>query len=147
MQLHRRDAVLGLDPWYALADLSQPFRNLKHCVPDSSDVEHSTMFDDDEAFGLGGWGDPNYDVQITTGGFKDIVRVYPSPHHIRRNFTLRPLGAIPNPFANDPLAPPLDPTIMINGTLTPANYDFILNGFLGDFEGFHAYVEGPQVGD
>jgi tyrosinase len=103
------------------------------------------MFDDHEKCGLGGWGDPNDDIQITTGGFKDVVRVYPSPHRIRRNFTLQPLANIPNPFPNDPLAPPVDPTILINGSFSSANYDFLLNGFLGDFRGFQAYIEGPQV--
>jgi len=93
---------------------------------------------------LGGWGDPKDDVQITTGGFKDAIRVYPSPHRIRRNFTLQPLGSIPNPFPKDPLAPPIDPTILINGSFTRANYDFLLNGFLGDFRGFQAYFEGPR---
>jgi len=111
---------------------------------DSFDTEHSTMFDGGERCGLGGWGDPNDDIQITTGGFKDIVRVYPSPHRIRRSYTLQPLANIPNPFPNDPLAPPVDPTILINGSFTQTNYDFLLNGFLGDFRGFQAYLEGPR---
>ena len=105
------------------------------------------MFDNDGVSGLGGWGDPNDDVQITTGGFKDAVRVYPSPHRIRRSFTPQPLGSIPNPFPNDPLAPPVDPTIFINGSFTRANYDFLVNGFRGDFRSFHAYFEGPRVCD
>jgi tyrosinase len=103
------------------------------------------MFDNDEVSGLGGWGDPNDDIQITTGGFKDLVRVYPSPHRIRRRYTLQPLADIPNPFPNDPLAPPINTSIFINGSFARANYDFLLNGFVGDFEGFQAYLEGPQV--
>lgn len=146
MRLHRSDTVLGLDPRYALTELPQDVGDVKHCVTDSLDTEHSAMFDDDEVSGLGGWGDPNEDIQIATGGFKDIVRVYPSPHRIRRNYTLQPLANIPNPFPNDPLAPPVDPTILINGTFSQANYEFLLNGFLGDFRGFQAYLEGPQVG-
>jgi tyrosinase len=105
------------------------------------------MFDDDEVCGLGGWGDPNDDIQITTGGFKDAVRVYPSPHRIRREYTLQPLANIPNPFPNDPLAPPINPAILINGSFSLANYNFTLNGFLGDLRGFQAYLEGPQVYD
>ena len=119
---------------------------LKDYAADSFDTEHSTMFDDDGVSGLGGWGDPNDDSQITTGGFKDVVRAYPSRHRIRRTYTLRPLGNLPStPFADDPLAPPVDPTIMINGSFTESNYNFMLNGFLGDFTGFHAYLEGPRV--
>jgi len=105
------------------------------------------MFEDDERSGLGRWGDPNDDIQITTGGFKNTVRVYPSPHRIRRNYTLQPLVNIPNPFPNDPLAPPIDTSILINGSFTRANYDFLLNGFVGDFRGFQAYLEGPRVCD
>lgn len=121
---------------------------LKDYVVDSFDTEHSTMFNDDGASGLGGWGDPNDDSQITTGGFKDVVRAYPSRHRIRRTYTLRPLGNLPNkPFADDPLAPPADPNIMVNGSFTESNYNFMLNGFLGDFTGFQTYLEGPQVRD
>jgi len=105
------------------------------------------MFDQDERSGLGGWGDPNDDSQITSGGFKNIVRMYPTPHRIRRTYTPQPLGNIPNPFPNDPLAPPVDPTIFINGSFTRANYDFLVNGFPGDFRGFQGYLEGPQVCD
>jgi len=143
--LPRNDPILGLDPWYVLADLSQVFRILTYLMQDSYDTENSTMFDDDERIGLGRWGDPNDDIQITTGGFRNTVRVYPSPHRIRRKYTLQPLVNIPNPFPNDPLAPPIDTSILINGSFTRANYDFLLNGFAGDFRGFQAYLEGPRV--
>ena len=147
MRLRRSDTILGLDPRYgALTEFSQAFGNLKNGVSDSVDTEHSAIFDSDEVAGLGSWGDPNDDLQITTGGFKDIVRVYPSPHRIRRNYTLHPLVNIPNPFPNDPQAPPIDLNISINGTFSQANYDFLLNGFIGDLKGFQAYLEGPQVG-
>jgi hypothetical protein len=121
---------------------------LKDYVVDSFDTEHSAMFDNDSVSGLGGWGNPDDDSQITTGGFKDITVAYPSRHRIRRTYTLQPLGNLPNqPFANDPQAPPVDPTIMVNGSFTKSNYDHALNGFLGNFTGFHAYVEGPRVCD
>ena len=116
-------------------------------MQDSSDTENSTIFDDDKMSGLGRWGDPNDDIQITTGGFRDLVRVYPSLHRIRRSYTLQPLVNIPNPFPNDPLAPSVDTSVFINGTFTRANYDFLLNGFVGDLRGFQGYLEGPQVCD
>ena len=147
VRLRRSDTILGLDPRYAPAELSQSFNMLKRFAPDSLDAEHSTMFDGDESSGLGGWGDPNDDLQITTGGFKNVVRAYPSPHRIRRNYTSRTPANAPSLFPNDPLAPPVDPTILINGSFSQANYDFLLNGFLGDFMGFQAYLEGIQVGD
>ena len=145
MRLPWNDPILGLDPRCDFTNLFQALHVLMHRVQDSYDTEHSAMFDDDEWSGLGRWGDPNDDIQITTGGFRDIVRVYPSPHRIRRNYTLQPLVNIPNPFPNDPLAPPIDTSILINGSFTRANYDFLLNGFVGDFRGFQGYLEGPRV--
>lgn len=119
---------------------------LKYYVADASDTEHATIFDHDNVSGLGGWGDRNDDSQITTGGFKDLVVAYPIRHRIRRTYTLRPLGDLPSKsFTEDSQAPPVDPNIMINGTFTKANYDFTLNGFLGNFTGFQAYLEGGQV--
>ena len=103
------------------------------------------MFDGNEESGLGCWGDPNDDIQITTGGFRDLVRIYPSPHRIRRSYSLQPLANIPNPFPNDPLAPPIDTSILVNGSFARTNYDFLLNGFVGDLGGFQAYLEGPRV--
>ena len=145
MRLQRNDPILGLDPRYALTDRSQVLCILIHSVQDSSNPENSTIFDDDKVTGLGRWGDPNDDIQITTGGLRDLVRVYPSPHRIRRSYTLQPLANIPNPFPNDPLAPSVDTSVFINGSFSRANYDFLLNGFFGDFRGFQAYLEGPQV--
>ena len=98
------------------------------------------MFDDNTTSGLGRRGDPADDLQITTGGFKDLVRAYPSPHRIRRRYTLQP-----QPVPQRPSDPPVDTSILINGTFTRANYDFLLNGFIGDFRGFQVYLEGPRV--
>ena len=96
---------------------------------------------------FGGWGDPTNDYQITTGGFKDVIRAYPNPHHIRRNFTLLPFRdpAAGLPFVGDPSAPPPPADLMINTTMTQQNVDFIVNNFPGDFMGFQAYFESPQV--
>jgi len=121
---------------------------LRYHVTDSSDTEHATIFDNDTVSGLGGWGDRNNDSQITTGGFKDTVMAYPIRHRIRRTYTLRPLGDLPSKtFPDDPQAPPIDPNIMINGTFTKVNYDFTLNGSLGNFTAFQTYLEGGQVCD
>jgi len=117
VRVPRDNPILGLDPWYVLADLSRVFRILMYHVQDSYDTENSTMFDDDEVSGLGRWGDPDDDIQITTGGFRDLVRMYPSPHRIRRSYTLQPLANIPNPFPNDPLAPHFDQWKLHSGQL------------------------------
>jgi len=104
------------------------------------------MFDDSPS-GVGGWGDPANDHQISTGGFKDLVVSYPVPHHIRRNFSLFPLAnsEFPNLFAGDSMAPPLPADLMINTTMTKENVDKSVNGFEGDFIGFHTFVESLGV--
>jgi tyrosinase len=109
---------------------------------DAHDFGNSDFWDD-SPFGVGGWGDPKNDYQIYTGGFKDAIRAYPNPHHIRRNFTLFPFNNpdITPPFAGDPAAPPLPVEFMINTTMTKDNVDFCVNNFPGDFIAFQSYVE------
>jgi hypothetical protein len=112
---------------------------------DAHDIYGSPFFDNSSS-GVGGWGDPNNDYQIYTGGFKDEIRAYPSPHHIRRNFSLYPFSnpdLLP-PFAGDPAAPPSPVDLMINTTMTKENVDYVVN-FEGDFFGFHAYAESTVV--
>jgi len=110
---------------------------------DAHDMFNSAFFDNSTYQGVGGWGDPNNDFQIYTGGFKDQIRTYPSLHHIRRNFSLYPFDN-PNavkPFPNDPNAPPLPVGFAVNGSMTKANETFAVNGFEGDFITFQAFVE------
>jgi tyrosinase len=113
---------------------------------DAHDMYNSPFFDNSSC-GVGGWGDPANDYQIFTGGFKDAIRAYPSPHHIRRNFTLYPfqnpnLGKL---FPNDPLAPPPPKDFMINSSMTKENINYTINSFEGDFIGLHAYTESLGV--
>jgi len=110
---------------------------------DAHDVYNSPFFDNSSSSGIGGWGDPNNDYQIFTGGFKDEIRAYPNPHHIRRNFSLFPFSNpdLQPPFAGDPLAPPTPVDYMVNTTMTQTNVDYQINNFEGDFFGFQAYAE------
>jgi len=113
--------------------------------PDAADFYHSTIFSDSTFDGVGSWGDPENDFQISTGGLKDIILAYPVPHHIRRNFTLQPFVSGSPP----PGAAPVDPLLMINTTFTKANVDFTTNSFTGDFVAFQNYLEnisGPHPG-
>ena len=107
-----------------------------------SDLYNSKFFDNSSS-GVGGWGDPANDYQITTGGFKDMVVAYPNPHRIRRNFTLYPFADLgfPAPWGDDPLAPPLPADMMVNQTFTKENVDYLVNNYEGDFFGFRAYFE------
>ena len=58
---------------------------------DAPDFYDSKFFDNSSS-GVGGWGDPENDFQITTGGLKDMVLTYPNRHHIRGDFTFYPLA-------------------------------------------------------
>jgi tyrosinase len=108
---------------------------------------YNSPFFDNSSYGVGGWGDPANDYQIFTGGFKDAIRVYPNPHHIRRNFSLYPfqnpnLGRL---FPNDPTAPPPPSDLMINTTMTKEVIDSTVNNFEGDFIGLQAHTESIAV--
>jgi len=93
--------------------------------------------------GVGTWGDPANDYQISNGGFKNLTLAYPSPHHIRRNFSLFPFTNPDLPPLFTGQTPPKE--LMVNTTMTKENVDRSVNGFEGDFIGFHAYVESPGV--
>ena len=110
--------------------------------PDTADFYHATIFSDSEYDGLGSWGDPDNDVQLCTGGFKDIVVAYPVPHHIRRNYTLYPTG-LPPGFPRPTGAPPLNPLLMFNTTFTSKVVNNTLSSTPGNYSNFQATLEGP----
>ena len=106
---------------------------------DTADFYHATIFSDSDYDGLGSWGDPNNDFQISTGGLKDIMLAYPVPHRIRRNYTLhQPQGISTNPLG----PPPADPTLMLNNTFTSEVVNSVVNSFVGDYVKFQAGLEG-----
>ena len=107
----------------------------------------NSPFFDNSYSGVGGWGDPTNDYQIYAGGFKDQIRVYLNPHHIRRSFSLFPFSnpGMTSTFAGDPAAPPLPVGFMVNTAVTKQNVDYIVNNFEGNFVGFRTYSESPAV--
>jgi tyrosinase len=89
--------------------------------------------------GLGGWGDPQNDYRVPDGAFSSFHLSYPSPHTVRRNFTLRPYLNFPDlSFITDPL-------LEANATFTKAEIQKLTNGFVGDFKGFQTYFEAFNV--
>ena len=72
-----------------------------------------------------------------------MILAYPSPHHIRRNFTLFPFANpnVLNLFPNDPAAPALPKDLMINTTMTKEKVDYVVNNYEGDFIGFQTDAE------
>ena len=83
--------------------------------------------------GLGGWGDPNDDFAVVDGGLSGMHVSYPSPHVIRRNFTLRPFD-FPIPWFSDT-------SKMANTSITADGVDRIINNYVGDFKAFQVAWE------
>ena len=72
-----------------------------------------------------------------------MVVAYPTPHRLRRNFTLYPYAApaFPPPWGDDPSAPPAPTGLMVNTTMTKENVDYIVDNYEGDYFGFQTYFE------
>ena len=87
--------------------------------------------------GLGGWGDPNADFSMPDGGFRTFQLSYPSPHIIRRNFTLRPFN-VPSPLI-------MDRQKIGNSSFAASVIGPILETSAGDFEGFQKVLEAFEV--
>jgi tyrosinase len=100
---------------------------------DAADFEHSSIFDPDPESGFGGWGDPNNDWHVTTGGFaNDFPLTYPSPHPLRRQYT---------PVINGP-----NGTVVLANRFTPESQAALVKGHVADFIRFQAGLEGGSHG-
>jgi len=94
---------------------------------DASNFQNSTFWDLNTTSGVGGWGDPNDDDQITDGAFaNDFIVSYPLPHRLRRQYT-------PNN--------PNNPDEILANAFTPESQAAMVNGFQGDFIGFQVQLE------
>ncbi|KAJ7693383.1 Di-copper centre-containing protein [Mycena rosella] len=110
---------------------------------DAADFYGSAFFQDSSPkSGLGGWGDASTQLRVLDGAFSasSSFRVsYPFPHTLRRNFTL---------------FPPLDALLPVpdmawkarpaNASFTKPVVESLIDGFVGDFKGFQAQMEGPK---
>jgi tyrosinase len=103
--------------------------------------ESSFWSDSNPESGLGGWGNPNVDFEVPDGGFSSLHLSYPSPHTLRRNFTLQPFGSFD---------PALD--IFFTQPLKEANSSFLapvieqlLETPAGDYKGFQEAFETFEV--
>lgn len=109
-----------------------------HAPVDSPDFYESSFWkDSDPKSGLGSWGDPNADYSVPDGGFSGLHISYPSPHTLRRNFTLRPYN-IPIPLFTDP-------TLEANASFSAAAIETVLAASAGDFKGFQVALEAFEV--
>ncbi|KAH8994114.1 Di-copper centre-containing protein [Lactarius hatsudake] len=97
--------------------------------------ESSFWKDSNPESGLGGWGDPKADYSVPDGGFRKLHLSYPSPHIVRRNFTLRPFDI--------PLVVFTDPSLEANTTFLAPAVEKILE--IPDYKGFQKALEaGPH---
>ena len=114
------------------------------CVYDSDgclDAPHfydsSFWKDFDPASGVGGWGNPNTDFEVPNGGFHSLPLSYPSPHTVRRNFTLLPFN-VPYPFFTEPRK-------MANSSFSASAIEAILRTAAGNYKGFQTALEAFEV--
>ena len=98
---------------------------------DASNFEDSAFWDHNTTSGVGGWGDPDNDYQITSGGFAHLEHAYPVPHRIRRNYTA---------------SLPTTPNVPLTDEFTPESQEAMVNDFEGDFIGFQTEIESGSHG-
>lgn len=102
--------------------------------------ESSFWKDHDLKSGLGGWGDLNADFRVRDGGFQNLELAYPSPHILRRNFTLLAFGSsfLPSMFFTKPLKE-------ANTSFTASAMKALLEDTAGDYGKFQTEFEAFEV--
>ena len=119
---------------------SRTFKNSRF-VDAPNFLESSFWKDSNPQSGLGGSGDPKADYGVPDGGFRNLRPSYPSPHAMRRNFTLQPFGDLPPPinmFFTEPLK-------KANTSFLASVIEKILETSTGDYKGFQAPFEAFEV--
>ncbi|KAF7294348.1 Peptidase S53 domain-containing protein [Mycena chlorophos] len=108
---------------------------------DSADVYNSPLFGDfNSETGLGGWGDPSNDYTVYNGAFSNTSGfnlAYPTPHNLRRNFTLQPF--LTSGYFLPDVA---QQQLYVNETFTNEQVQKMIHGFVGDYKGLQTYIEG-----
>ncbi|KAG9093229.1 hypothetical protein FS749_014814 [Ceratobasidium sp. UAMH 11750] len=107
---------------------------------DVANIKAAPIFEANSTYGLGTWGTKESDWTVTDGAFSKIIRAYPVPHIIRRNYN-------PQPFRTNFIFPFEYPNKdkYANETATPQEMNRIIESFEGDFDAFGAAVEGPRA--
>ena len=106
---------------------------------DAPDFYESSFWkDSDPKSGLGGWGNPDADYQVPDGGFRNLQLSYPSPHHVRRNFTLLSFRDIQFIIITDRQK-------IGNTSFSASVIERILETPVGDFKRFQTMLEMPEV--
>ncbi|CAE6412815.1 unnamed protein product [Rhizoctonia solani] len=94
---------------------------------DAADFENSDMWNIDSESGLGGFGDPDDDYTVKSGGL-NLTLAYPIAHKLRRQY--RPYPGFSG-FSN----------VSANSTFSQAKVDMLLSQPEGNFTAFQEYME------
>ncbi|KAF9507192.1 hypothetical protein BS47DRAFT_1377967 [Hydnum rufescens UP504] len=105
-------------------------------LDDYKDIKHASIWSSDPVVGLGTFPDSTEDLTVGTGAFRDLIRAYPIPHRIERNYTPRPFEIQRFPWVFDL------PQKEANSTQTPAEWKKMVTSFVGNYTAFQAYVDG-----
>jgi tyrosinase len=130
---------LGLD-YRSTSFIFHAFENSDGYILDAPDFFESSFWkDSDPSCGLGGWGDPNNDYRVPDGALSNMTLAYPSPHTVRRNFTLQPFQVPDEPFYTNP-------NLHANASFSSSAIQAILGTSAGDYQGFQMGIETFEVG-
>jgi len=131
VRIHGCSTLLGLDTRYCFWHFVGKATELTPLVTDTPNFQNSSFWNPNVTDGVGGWGDPNDDYQITDGGFADGFSVaYPEPHRVRRMYNPTFVGQ----------------TVPLVTLITPESQAAMVNGFVGDYIGFQAVFESGSHG-
>ncbi|KDQ13278.1 hypothetical protein BOTBODRAFT_33608 [Botryobasidium botryosum FD-172 SS1] len=106
---------------------------------DYADIKNSPIFSADPVVGLGAFPDASTNFTLTTGAFRNWVRKYPIAHPIQRNYTLQPFKQQIFPWSFNL------PDKRANETQTPAEWQSIVTGYVGNFTAFQGAVDGVRA--
>ena len=139
VRIYWRVTVLELDNWSSIISLPRVQISDRH-VDAPEFYESSFWKDSDPKSGLGGWGNPNADFSVPDGGFHNFPLSYPSPHTLRRNFTLLAFNSsfLPAQFFPDPLKE-------ANASFSASVVEALLETSAGDYRNFQAPFETFEV--
>ena len=122
-------------------DVSLPRIRISDSHVDAPEFYESSFWkDSDPNSGLGGWGNPDADFSVPDGGFSGFHLSYPSPHTLRRNFTLLAFDSsfLPAQFFTEPLKE-------ANESFSAPAIRAVLETSAGDYKNFQTSLEVFEV--
>ncbi|KAF8602085.1 Di-copper centre-containing protein [Ceratobasidium sp. AG-I] len=106
---------------------------------DTSNIPAAPVFSSSNTTGFGKFGTIDNNYTVTDGAFSTVVRAYPTPHIITRNYLPQPFQAKVFPFNFT------YPNKYAVEAFTPTELSNIISNFTGDFVSFAAYMDGKSA--